>query len=222
MGNVLNVVEHWNVHKNINEFMYLPTMREHRYSPCCTVYDVEERQNEYIFVGGGWRRNSKKRGGEILTSCEVFNFERGIWTEIQSMNVARYAGGCCVWQNASSQKTIVIGGGRADGASQSVEQYDFHKNRWYNLPNTRCSHRNAPSLWIAKEYGKISSPFNGLLFIGGDVWTKDDQQTEGCINGYIECYDHREWRRQWFIVEDLKNILVQDRNAVIRAMLPFS
>merc|ERR1712228_64813 len=116
---------------------------------------------------------------------------------------------------------IVVGGGRGMNgiAAQSVEEYDMHKDVWTSLPSTRSKHRDLPSLWIAKEYEKILSPFHGLLCIAGDKFSNPLQKGEIC--GFIEMYDHRDWRNQWFLVEDLRNILVDHQNAVVRGMIPF-
>ena len=117
-----------------------------------------------------------------------------------------------------SAPSIVVGGGFNSAACKSVEEYDFHKQQWYRLPDTNAEHRCNPAMWIGKEYGRLFSPFCGLLCIAGNKWEKD---RKGCIEGTIEFYDPREWRQQWFITEHLDHILKDDVHAVVRGMVPF-
>ena len=218
----LNIVEQWNITKGDDGWDMLPQMNQSRYSPSCAIYG--EGIDECLFVGGGYLRETKK----ILKSAEVYNFNVKCWTKIKSMRHKRYASGCCVWNKASMSGfggEVVIGGGVNPDASRSVEIYNSYKDEWYSLPDTVHQHRNNPAIWICKEYGTLNSSFNGLLCIAGDTFFKkstDFNGNFGEIKGKIEVYDPRASERDWRTVEDLNNILIDNKNSIIRGMIPFS
>ena len=207
----LSVVEQWDIPRGEREWRCLPRMSMSRYSPSCGIYS--HRGSEWIVVAGGYAQK------HVLKSCELYNVKKRQWTPIKDLNVKRYAAGCAVWKRAQSAPSIVVGGGFNSAACKSVEEYDVHKQQWYRLPDTNAEHRCNPSLWVGKEYGRLFSPFCGLLCIAGNKW---EIERRGCIEGTIEFYDPREWRQQWFIAEHLSHILRNnDVNAVVRGMIPF-
>ena len=105
------------------------------------------------------------------------------WKLIENMNYER----CFLSLQKLKEKNnnIIAIGGFSDNNSQIVEEYNFEKQKWHQLPNTIDKHR---------EYCGISI-INNIIYVFGD-W---------CNNyGIFEMYDFRQ--NKWSKIDELSKL----------------
>eukprot|EP01084_Bolivina_argentea_P217368 369074_1 len=139
-------------------------MHEIRWFPSCCMME-----DKLIAMAGS------SADHEPLSTMECFDFDRNEWQYLSSCNNARKYGGLC---NIDGDK-LYIGGG--DYATQSVEWYDVHSDRWFNLPNTQIPHKYYPNLWKHKH-----DP--SLLYISCSY------------SNSVECIDLRTHETSWNVI----------------------
>ena len=134
----------------------LSNMKYARYNASSILFENEGQDN--IMVMGGWN------GEDALLSCELFNIRNNKWTTIKNMNVKRNGHGSTYWYE--NEGSIIVVGGYNDQSHFSVEQYDFHKNEWKQLPNTNNTHRHYPCVSI--QHDSFIKSNSCVIFVVGD------------------------------------------------------
>jgi len=141
---------------------------------------------------------------KLEKTCEIFNFCDNEWTLLKDMNYSRENSGIKFWKER--QKVITFGGWVSP---TTIEEYDFHKNEWYLLPEFNEEHTFQPLLTIHN---------NCVLCVVGNMSNTSDDL------GFIEMLDTRENIKQWEIIQPAKNLFPFSHNSsnnVVVRFLPF-
>jgi len=126
--------------------------------------------NGFIYVVGGWD------GQGVVKSVEMFNPEKGEWTEISTYSEIRMKSGVA----ALDGKLYVVGGCLQTLEScYRAEVFDPLTREWTELPDT--NHARATPVLV---------PYRGRLYVFGG---------EGNSQGVVECYDP--YTNQWTVVD---------------------
>ena len=130
-----------------------------------------------------------------LDTFYTFNIAETKWIYNTShdLNIPRYSPGCIYVEG----ELFVIGGYNGV-SSNKVEYYDFHKNKWFQLPDTLTPHRNCCCVMVYKDCNPYFNVNEGVLMVIGD---------DGCGGkdkwGWIEYYDNRDGKQKWNLVEQV-------------------
>ena len=84
-----------------------------------------------------------------LNTCEMYETHIGVWTQIASMHVPRFAAGVAKIRD----KVYVFGGGSAGKNFNCVESYSMEKNEWTmesDMPRA-ATHMQCSSISIPKS-----------------------------------------------------------------------
>ena len=160
-----------------------------------SVHIIEERNNEKLFVCGGWWNKGN------LKKCFLYNLENGQWTNLQRMKHSHQSGGICEWKERGN-KMIVAGGYREN---KYVQEYDMHKNEWTDLPNLNKVHATYPALFTS----------NNILFCVGGARRSSEYL------GEIELFDPRDRANKWIHVDTVEHYfkLSKDSGAGLNCFL---
>ena len=113
------------------------------------------------------------------------------------MNYRRNSAGICQWNG-----NIVVVGGYNGESCKKAEYYDFHKNEWFELPETNTTHRNCCCVMIYKDGNPYFELSDGVVMVVGDdgIGPKENW-------GWIEYYDHRDSKRKWNLVKQVSECI---------------
>ena len=144
--------------------------------------------NDKIFVCGGFDDDNC-----YLQSCEMYNMNTNTntndeWKYIENMNYER----CYLSLQKLKEKNnniIAIGGFDNHSKYNIVEEYDFLKQKWYELPNTIDKHKQYCGIYI----------FNNIIYVFGDAYRVSNDNF-----GICEMYDIRE--EKWSKMDQLSNL----------------
>ena len=99
-----------------------------------------------IFIIGG---STDVLGQNALNTCEMYDTRTGVWTQIASMNVPRFAAGV-----AKVRDIVYVFGGESAGQNfNSVESYSMETNEWTmqsDMPRD-ATHMQCSSISIPKS-----------------------------------------------------------------------
>eukprot|EP01083_Nonionella_stella_P169098 572611_1 len=172
------------------------SMNSERFCPSAVVLD-NVKQNEKLFVVGGRMDHMND-----LNTCEMYCFQSGKWNDVAPMKYVRNSAGICEWREKNGD--VVVVGGYNGEASKSVEHYDVHKNKWYELPKTNGEHKNCCCVTVYYDSNPYFECSNGVLVVFGNDGTAAGPSRE-IEWGLIEYFDHRDWRQRWNVVTYVKD-----------------
>ena len=154
---------------------------------------------ERWFVCGGWWY------GQNLKSTHLYMPHSDRWMQLKNMNHCHRSAGICEWKERGNKVIVAAGYGRIE--NHKVEEYDFEKDMWSNLPDLNEKHATYP----------LMLPSNGLLFCIGGVRGAEDEDM-GCI----ELFDPRDRANKWIDVGTVEQYfgLPNDTGAGKNCFLP--
>ena len=118
----------------------------------------------------------------------MYNMNTNEWQYIQNMNYERF-GLSLQKLKEKNNNIIAIGGYDNDEKYNIVEEYDFAKQKWHQLPNTIDKHR-----WYCGIY-----VLNNIIYVFGDG------DGDGGNYGICEMYDSRQ--EKWSKIDGLSKLL---------------
>eukprot|EP01084_Bolivina_argentea_P254409 427673_1 len=186
--------------------MYIPNMIHPRFCPTVTLLD-NGKYNEKLFVTGG-------KGDQItdLSKCEMYLFQHRKWIKIASMKYPRNSSGICEWKEKNGD--VVVVGGYNGMAKKTVERYDLHKDRWYEMAKTNSIHKNCCCVTVYYDSNPYFKSNNGVLVVFGNDGTVANDW--GCI----EYYDDRDWTGKWNIIKRVDQCVLDTENTDFLWVLP--
>ena len=166
-------------------------------------------KDEMLFVCGGWWN------GYNLSLFYKYDIANTQWIKLSDMKYGHQCGGICEWKEKGN-KIIVAAGYQFknntvepagyQSVNNKVEQYDIHKNKWFDLPYLKTKHESYPLLMTS----------NNILFCIGGVCQSSDNL------GHIEMYDDRDRVKKWFYIDSVEKYfnLPNDKGAGYNCFLP--
>ena len=131
----------------------------------------------------------------IQTTCAMYDINTNEWKYIENMNKER--SGLSVQKWKEKNNNIICVGGYNDGYPLNVvEEYDFLKQKWIELPNTIDVHRSC-GIYI----------LNQIIYVFGSGYhSKRDNF------GIFEKYDTREREKKWIKIDELSKLFNFTKN----------
>jgi uncharacterized protein YoxC len=120
------------------------------------------RENEHIFVAGGWRRNS----------VEIFNYRERLWSLLKSMPENRHSASSFIYNNH-----VTVAGGLSPGAVDNMIRMNIHP-----VPDLSIEWSDYAAKLPARMWKHSSVVYKDRLLVTGGI-SADQLVLSDCIHG---------------------------------------
>eukprot|EP01084_Bolivina_argentea_P217504 369247_1 len=151
------------VHQLINnKWKQLANLKDYMSDTKCLILNNENK----MFLCGGMKGQRSQHyyewSGYDLDEAQIYNFDQNCYVKLNNMNNTHYGHQCIQWTQYNGNIVVVD--------NEIAEYYNFHKNKWYSLPDLKLCMKTIK----LSQINKYNNHSNVLMVIGYTERYHDD------------------------------------------------